>query len=103
MGPVWQGGTRREPDLLGSAYRSSLQVAEENKVKTVAFPSISTGIYGYPIDRAARVALRATAEYLKGDSAIDLVRFVLFGQSAFDVYLQALEELAVRDEALQPV
>jgi len=101
VGPVWHGGTHREPDLLASAYRSSLQVAEENNVKTVAFPSISTGIYGYPIGQAARVALRATAEYLKGNTAIKLARFVLFGQSAFDVYAQALEELAARDEAIQ--
>lgn len=103
VGPVWHGGTHGEPNLLASAYRSSLQVAEENNVRTVAFPSISTGIYGYPIDRAARVALRAIAEYLKGDTSIELARFVLFGQSAFEVHAQALEELAARDEAIQPV
>lgn len=103
VGPVWRGGAHREPELLGSAYRSSLRIADENKVKTVAFPSISTGVYGYPIDRAARVALRTTGDYLKGDTGIESVRFVLFGQSAFDVYAEALEELSARDEAIQPV
>lgn len=101
VGPVWHGGARGEPNLLSSSYRSSLQVAEEHNLMTIAFPSISTGIYGYPIDRAARVALRTVAEYLKGDTRIDLVRFVLFGQSAYDVFAQALQELADRDEAIR--
>ena len=102
VGPIWQGGSHGEPNLLASAYRSSLQLAERNNLRTVAFPSISTGIYGYPIGQAARVALRAVAEYLKGDTAIEMVRFVLFGQSALDVYTQALDELAGRDEAINP-
>ena len=100
VGPVWRGGTHGEPNMLASAYRSSLQIAEENQVKTVAFPSISTGVYGYPIDQAARVALRAVSEYLKGETAILLIRFVLFGGVALSVYEKSLDELATRDAAI---
>ncbi len=101
VGPVWRDGTRGEPHMLASAYRSSLQVAEENDVRTIAFPSISTGIYGYPIDQAARVALRAASEYLKGETRIQLVRFVLFGGFALSVYEKSLAELANRDTAIR--
>jgi O-acetyl-ADP-ribose deacetylase (regulator of RNase III) len=101
VGPVWSGGIRGEPNLLASAYRSSLQLAEENRVKSVAFPSISTGVYGYPIDQAARIALRTVSDYLKGKTSLELVRFVLFGQSALNIYVRALEELAGRDEGIK--
>jgi len=100
VGPVWHDGTRGEPNLLAGAYRSSLQLAEEHNLHTIAFPSISTGVYGYPIDRAARVALRTVVDYLKGNTQIELVRFVLFGRSAYDVFAQALQELADRDESV---
>lgn len=103
VGPVWRDGAHGEPNLLAGAYRSSLQLAEEHNLRTVAFPSISTGVYGYPIDRAARVALRTVVDYLKGNTRLDLVRFVLFGRSAYDVYVQALQELADRDDAIQLV
>ena len=93
VGPVWHGGTRREPDLLGSAYRSSLQVAEENKVKTVAFPSISTGAYRFPIEKAAHVALFTVNQFLRNQHQIDLVRFVLFSSNDLEIYQKTAREI----------
>lgn len=94
VGPRWSGGTKGEPDLLAGAYRSSLQVAADNGLRSVAFPSISTGVYGYPIRDAARVALRAVSEFLKENpGSLDLVRFVLFSAGDYAVYAEALAEL----------
>ena len=70
VGPIWYGGSRREPELLASAYRTSLQVADERGVKTIAFPSLSTGAYGYPIEPAAGIALSTVVDYLKGQTGI---------------------------------
>jgi O-acetyl-ADP-ribose deacetylase (regulator of RNase III) len=93
VGPVYRDGKHREPELLAAAYRNSLRLASENGIKSVAFPSISTGAYGYPIAEAAEVALRTGIEYLQGHPEIALVRFVLFGQAALRVYEEALESL----------
>ena len=93
VGPVYRDGRRGEADLLASAYRSSLRLASERGIASLAFPSISTGAYGYPIAEAARIALRAAIEYLEAHPEIRLVRFVLFGQAALRVYEQALDEL----------
>jgi O-acetyl-ADP-ribose deacetylase (regulator of RNase III) len=92
VGPVWHGGGRGEAELLSSAYRSSLRLAAEYSVRTIAFPSISTGIYGYPVSEAARVALTAVAEVLNHTS-LDEVRFVLFSRADFEAYAQAFREL----------
>lgn len=92
VGPVWQGGGGGEADLLASAYRASLELAALNGARTVAFPSISTGVYGYPVALAARVALRAVVELL-GSGAFGEVRFVLFSESDFKVYQEALSEI----------
>src|SRR6187551_2587677 len=78
VGPVWRGGDQGEPELLASCHRRALEVAAELGCRTVAFPAISTGVYGYPVDRAAEVALRATSEELERRTQIDEVRFVLF-------------------------
>jgi O-acetyl-ADP-ribose deacetylase (regulator of RNase III) len=94
VGPVYRDGKHREPDLLASAYRNSLRLASEREIKSVAFPSISTGAYGYPIADAARIALSTVIEYLGQHPEITLVRFVLFGQAALRSYEQALEGLA---------
>ena len=93
VGPVWSGGRRGEEGLLASAYRSSLELACREGLRSVAFPSISTGAYGYPIDEAARIALRTACEVLRSHPEIELVRFVLFGRDAFDAYSRALEEI----------
>jgi O-acetyl-ADP-ribose deacetylase (regulator of RNase III) len=91
VGPVYRDGKHRESELLASAYRNSLRLATEEGVKSVAFPSISTGAYGYPMADAADIALRTVLEYLQGHPDIRLVRFVLFGQAALRIYEEALE------------
>ncbi len=92
VGPVWGGGKTGEEDKLASAYRRSMEVASENGVKTVAFPSISTGAYRFPIDRAARIALKTVADYLEKHSDIGSVTFVLFSERDLEVYTQAAKE-----------
>jgi len=79
VGPVWHGGTHDEPALLASCYRRSLELALANDVRTIAFPAISCGIYGYPIDAAAEIAVGETARVLAGNELIDQVLFVAFG------------------------
>jgi O-acetyl-ADP-ribose deacetylase (regulator of RNase III) len=95
VGPVWHGGGRGEAELLESAYRESLKLAAENKLASISFPSISTGAYGYPIEEASRIALKAVISFLKGSvTSIKEVVFVLFGSQAFDVYASAFQEIA---------
>jgi len=91
VGPVWRGGGRGEPELLASCYRKSLEVATERGVRSVAFPSISTGAYRYPIEKAAGIAAREVAKYLQDHSGIEEVRFVLFSEKDLEVYLHAIE------------
>jgi O-acetyl-ADP-ribose deacetylase (regulator of RNase III) len=93
VGPVYQDGHRQEPELLASCYRKSLELASAQGLKSLAFPSISTGIYGYPIEDAARIALKTVTGYLAGHPEIERVRLVLFGRAAYEVYAQALKEL----------
>lgn len=95
VGPVYHGGTQGEADLLASCYRESLTLASRRGITSLAFPSISTGIYGYPLAPAARIALTTVADFLKEHPEIKLVRFVLFGQQAYDVYEQELKKLAL--------
>ena len=90
VGPIWRGGNAGEPNLLASCYRESLNLALEGGIKTIAFPSISTGIYGYPIDRAADTALNAVKEFLAGHDGIEEVRFVLFDDATYASYENAL-------------
>lgn len=94
VGPVWHGGNRGEAELLAKAYRSCLSLALQHGIKTVAFPSISTGAYGYPVPKAARVALRAVLDFLRENPGkLKEVRFVLFSPADFAEYRAALEEL----------
>ena len=94
VGPIYRDGASGEEELLASAYRSSLQVAAQNDIRTVAFPSISTGAYGYPIREAARVALRAVIDFIRANpDKLDLVRLVLFSRQDYEAYAVALEEL----------
>lgn len=91
VGPVWRGGDNAEPELLADCYRNSLQVARENAVRSLAFPAISTGIYGFPIERAAPIAVRTVREEAaRQDGAFDRILFVCFddaAQSAFEAAL----------------
>jgi len=93
VGPVWRGGSGGEEDLLARCYRNSLTRALEHGCRTVAFPSISTGIYGYPFDEACRVALRAIKEFVEGGVALDRVFLVAYGPSDFERYTQLFGEL----------
>ena len=94
VGPRYSGSPK-DPDLLSGAYRRSLELCAENKISSIAFPSISTGIYGYPVEEASRIALKMVMDYLKNHPEIKLVRFVLFDSKTFDVYKEALKELAI--------
>lgn len=93
VAPRWTGGSRREADLLAAAYRRSLELADEHGDRSIAFPSLGTGAYRYPVDQAADIALHTVANYLRGETEIEEVTFVLFSQSDLDVYSAALERL----------
>ena len=90
VGPVWRGGEGDEPEILANCYRNSLKLAVENEIKTMAFPAISCGAYGYPIPDAAQVALKTTRDFLATDDSIDKVAFVLWGEDIYDAYRQLL-------------
>jgi len=94
VGPVWRGGGQEESRLLASAYRRSLELALEHKLKSVAFPSISTGAYGYPVDQAAGVALQTVIGFLQENPGIELVRFVLFSPRVLEIYTDVLARMA---------
>ncbi|HUA91107.1 MAG TPA: O-acetyl-ADP-ribose deacetylase [Terracidiphilus sp.] len=91
VGPVWHGGAHREPELLASCYQSCFQIAREKGLKTLAFPAISCGIYGYPIDLAVEIAVRETRAALSADGSIEKVIFACFGEDVYGAYLRALE------------
>ncbi len=91
VGPVYGDGQHGEPGLLESCHRRSLEVAAENGVKTLAFPAISCGVYGYPLEDAARIAIDTVARFLGEDGPIEGVRFVLFTDDAYEAFRQALK------------
>lgn len=86
VGPVWRAGTRNEPKYLKSAYEFSLQLCEDNGLKSVAFPNISTGIYGYPKDKAAKIAISTVKEFLKKSEVIEEVIFCCFDDENYSIY-----------------
>jgi len=89
VGPIYRDGSRGEADLLASAYRECLKLAHKKELTSVAFPSLSTGAYGYPLDEAARVAVKTVTDYLKAHPVFDRVGFVLFGSQSLQAYNQA--------------
>lgn len=93
VGPVWQGGNNNEDHLLAECYRNSLALAVSNDIKSIAFPSISTGIYRFPVGRAARIAVRQIHEFLKSDNSIQEVIMVAFDRGTFEDYSLAAQEI----------
>ena len=92
VGPVWQGGHGREEELLASCYVNSLTLAHEHGIETIAFPAISAGVYGFPMERAARIAVTETMRYLDISDLPERVAFVCFSQSAKDIYQKAMDD-----------
>lgn len=92
-GPVWHGGSRNEELLLKNCYLNSLKIAAERNLKSIAFPSISTGIYGYPIEKASEVAIKTTIDFLRTPCSIEKVIFVCFGQGDFETYQKTFKRL----------
>jgi O-acetyl-ADP-ribose deacetylase (regulator of RNase III) len=90
VGPVWSGGTQGEPELLASCYRTSLVLAQEHGLRSIAFPCISTGIYGFPAEPAARIAVETVKSFLKESPTIELVTFCCFSSKEFGIYMQLL-------------
>ncbi len=91
VGPVWRGGNNNEDELLSNAYKNSLKVAKENNLKTIAFPGISTGVYSFPLERAADIAINTVKEFLEKDNALEKVIFVQFSDNAYDLYEERLK------------
>jgi len=96
VGPVWQGGKNNEPELLAEAYRNSLALACEKGLKTIAFPAISTGAYGYPIEKATKVALKTVKEFLKRENKLEEVVFVLYSKQHFEIYKKMAKEILAK-------
>ena len=94
VGPVWSGGDQGEPDLLARVHRRCLELAVGHECHSIAFPAISTGVYGYPVELAARVALGTTIEFLKQHLRPNLVKFVLFGEDAYQSFERVLKGLS---------
>jgi O-acetyl-ADP-ribose deacetylase (regulator of RNase III) len=90
VGPIWSGGKRGEPEILANCYRNSLQLAVENGIQTIAFPAVSCGAYGYPIQEAAQIALKTTREFLAKTDKIEKVIFVLWGEDIYEAYRKLL-------------
>lgn len=93
VGPIWRGGNANEDELLASCYRNPLQLAVENNIKTIAFPSISTGAYRFPVKRAAQIAVDEIKAFLKNDESIEKVFMVCFDKKTMEAYSEALSEI----------
>jgi O-acetyl-ADP-ribose deacetylase (regulator of RNase III) len=91
VGPVWQGGAHKEVELLASCYRRCLELAAQHRVRSIAFPAISTGIYGFPLQSAAKIAVTTVKNYING-SGVDIVKFVCFDDKTLSAYEQLLSD-----------
>jgi O-acetyl-ADP-ribose deacetylase (regulator of RNase III) len=92
VGPVWNGGNHGEQELLAGCYRNSLQLAVANGIKTIAFPNISTGVYGFPKPEAATIAIQAVQQFMANDNSVDEIIFVCFDDENYSLYKERLEE-----------
>jgi len=91
VGPVWHGGNTNEEKLLADCYENSLKLAKKNGIKSIAFPAISTGVYGFPSDRAAKIAAKTAKEFLEKDDTIEKIIFVCFDEKTYQYYSKLLE------------
>ena len=89
VGPVWNGGKYNEEEKLAGCYRNSLSLAAKNKIKSISFPSISTGVYRFPVDKASKIALREINNFLKKDKSLQSVVIVCIDKNTYDIYLSA--------------
>ena len=96
VGPVWRGGTSNEPELLASCYRNSLALAAAHGIRSIAFPAISCGIYGYPVEAATEIAVREVRAFLDGGAAVERVLFVAFGDDVAAAYERQLRLASAR-------
>jgi O-acetyl-ADP-ribose deacetylase len=102
VGPIYRGGGRGEPKILKSCYEESIRIADEHDVRSIAFPSISTGAFGYPIDEAAPIAIETAVQYLNSSQNVNHVRFVLFDTYTLKAYVRAVEKL-IKFDKIHPV
>jgi O-acetyl-ADP-ribose deacetylase (regulator of RNase III) len=93
VGPVWHGGNHREAELLASCYVSSLRLATEHRLKTIAFPAISCGVYGYPLEDAVKIAVRECADFLAAEAALEKIIFACFDRQMLELYRAELDRL----------
>lgn len=91
-GPIWRGGERKEGELLASCYQNTLKLAAEHEIKTIAFPSISTGVYRFPVQKAAEIAVREIMNYLEQDKEMEQVQMICFDDNTYRIYEKALKE-----------
>jgi len=91
VGPVWNGGKNNEDKLLANCYKNSLRLAAENNIKTIAFPSVSTGVYMFPVERASKIAVKEVNDFLEKDSSIEKVIFVCFDDRTYEIYNEILK------------
>ena len=96
VGPVWEGGNSGEDELLAQCYRNTLALAVQNGIKTIAFPAISTGAYGFPLHRATKIAVSEVNKFLQSNDSLEQAIFVCFGQNAYNCYLQVIQEMTQR-------
>ena len=94
VGPVWRDGEHREDELLASCYRNCFALAAERGINTLAFPAISTGAYGFPLDRATAIAVNETVDFLKRNNSVEKIIFVCFGKAAYDAYRAGLNTVS---------
>jgi O-acetyl-ADP-ribose deacetylase len=99
VGPIYRDGRSGEPELLASAYRNSLELASKQGIRTLAFPAISAGVYGYPMREAAQIALHTTLTYLQDHPEIEMARFVLFGRPPYEIYQAVLDDILSKGRA----
>lgn len=93
VGPVWNGGNNNEDELLRNCYLNSLKLAIQNQIKTLAFPAISTGVYRFPLERAAKIAIRTVKDFLSNDDSLEKVIFVCFDENTETIYKRALSNI----------